>query len=137
MDIDATGTAARRSPALLRVAVTLDTGNQSQQVVPITDAQRQVGNQTVFDNRARHRVLRGKQRGGGGDGNRFGGSTDRCLEIEPGALAKVETDVGQLLSKALRLDTDPVVPHRQAGKCVVADAISTCAGGYVGRLIEG
>jgi hypothetical protein len=62
VDVDAAGAAGGGAAGLLGVAVALDAGGEAEQVVPVAQRQRQLGDFGLADHRAQRRLLGVDQR---------------------------------------------------------------------------
>ena len=92
MDADAAGAAGVGRAGLLGVAITLDAGNGEQQVVPVADSQRQVGDLAARHDGVERRCLRVEQRRRGLHGHGFGDAAGRQRQVDAAALAGGQHD---------------------------------------------
>ena len=60
MYIHSAGAPGGGAASLLGVAISLNTGNQAQQVIPVACAKRRAADELIFHHCARHGVLRGE-----------------------------------------------------------------------------
>ena len=130
--VDAAGAPERRAAALLGVAVALHARHQRQQVVPVPDRERQVGDLHLRDHRAQRRVVSVQQRRGLGNRDRFRELSHRQLDVEARALPDLERYDLCALLEAGQLDVDPV----SAGDEVV-DLVAAGLSGDLPRLDVG
>jgi hypothetical protein len=92
MHVDAARAAERRATALFGVTISLNSRHESEQVVPVPDRQRQVGDLDLRDDSPERRLTRFEDRRRSGDTDRFGEVADFERHVDAGSLSDLEGD---------------------------------------------
>ena len=127
--VDAARAARRRAARLFRVAIALHAGGEAEQVVPVTQRQRQVGDLRLADDGAERRLLRVDERRRRFHADALLERADGEREVEARALAR--------LAESLQLDVDDVLAGDERRDDVTALCIGDCLRGDVGADVHG
>src|SRR5437588_2985858 len=92
MYIHSAGAPGGGAASLLGVAISLNTGNQAQQIVPVACAKRHAADELIFHHCARHSILRGEQWDSAFHRYGFARGADLQRNVEPRTLADIERE---------------------------------------------
>ena len=114
----------------------MDARHECEQIVPVPDRQRQIGDLRLGNHRAERRVAGAEQRRRLRNRHGFGERTDRQFDVEPGPLPHFQRDGLRALLESAQFDFEPVPSGNQVADLVITGGVGLLARFEIRRQVR-